>query len=290
MKEIMGKFRIGTVWVAAVAVICMGMLSAGSASASLLFYDGFNGADGTAITTYNSGYGYTGFGDPSVRKAEIDAPGLTVPGKYSVGNSLYLSTNGNNGLNRYDHGFTNTVVNTNTIYASALFKADTLQGNPGTIYVDVPVTGNSPFQAQFGIETLSGTTSLFGNVSGQGGEKKSLGQYQAGETIQLVWKYVYNTATEDVDIYGAVNPSVLSEPVWTSFGNAYSGVLHPNWTVNGVRVATDTNNLNASGWIDEIRIGTTYGDAVSNVPIPGALWLFAPAMAGLAWLRRRFTK
>jgi hypothetical protein len=30
--------------------------------------------------------------------------------------------------------------------------------------------------------------------------------------------------------------------------------------------------------------------AMSSVPIPGALWLFAPALAGLVGLRRRFTK
>jgi hypothetical protein len=53
-------------------------------------------------------------------------------------------------------------------------------------------------------------------------------------------------------------------------------------------VTGGAKNISA-GWIDEIRIATTYSEAVAT-PIPAAAWLLGSGLIGLVAIRRRNKK
>jgi hypothetical protein len=72
-------------------------------------------------------------------------------------------------------------------------------------------------------------------------------------------------------------------PTATEATMIFSGPNGPFWH-------TVILQWNGSG-TSSLSVATASGtDNVAPVPIPGAAWLFAPALAGLMGLRRRFTK
>lgn len=70
-------------------------------------------------------------------------------------------------------------------------------------------------------------------------------------------------------------PNYASETAIQFFGNGWNN-MQPTWN------NLDPNNGNPKGYIVEWN--------ANPVPIPGALWLLAPGLAGLAAIRRRFTR
>jgi hypothetical protein len=289
-RKFKGGIMVGfrrAIFFSLVVFASIGLLFAGPASATLLFSDSFTGTDGQSLTAYDAGYVKdSGPGGT----AKIDEPGLTVAGKYAAGNSLYMNQTASGNFS-YTHGFTQTTVS--TIYASAFFKADNIPlsyaGSYG-LFVDVPVYKNpgddqDERDIKFGIRNNDHVLTLYG-VAENGGFK-DLANISTGIAYQLVWKIVADPTPNKLKLYAAVNPEAGVEPTWTII-NAPGDSLQTDWYVKNVKVQETING--ASGWIDEIRIGTTYDDVVKStapVPIPGAILLFAPGLAGIAILRRR---
>jgi len=289
----MGNFK-RAVFFLLVAIVSTGIVFSGTATATLLFSDSFTGTAGNTITTYDSGYVKdAGAGGT----AKIDSPGLAVAGKYDAGNSLYLSQVGD-GPFSYTHAFANTAVT--TLYGSVYLKPNnipsTTSSNMYGLFVDAPVTktggaGNER-SARFGIQNHAGTLRIFGAVENASQTINYLA-YEAGSTAQLVWKYEWHSLSSDyVTISFALNPDVGSEPgAWTPVGNTdlNGSTGHNGWHMDKVRV--ETNLDLASGWIDEIRIGTTYDDVVKPaVPIPAAVWLLGSGLIGLLGFRLKIRK
>jgi len=273
-------------------VLCC-LLWTGTAKGTLLFYDGFDGTDGTALTAYDSGYskdvGPSG-------TATIDDPGLVVSGKDSAGNSLYLTQTGS-GFFSYSRGFTETTIS--TLYASAFFKADAIPNSTTGVYgifVDLPVTKEltnntiGERDARFGIRNFENQLTLVGWV--ENGGMVDLLNISAESAYQIVWKYVYNSDTSRVSVYAAVNPEAGVEPTWISITGPGDYLSIERWYVDTIRVQTNINT--ATGWIDEIRVGTTYDDVVvassAAVPVPATIWLLGAGLAGIAGIRKRSKK
>jgi hypothetical protein len=109
------------------------------------------------------------------------------------------------------------------------------------------------------------------------------------------------TASGWVDL---VDTSVIYN-AWTAFSIKLTGTSY-QYLINNQVVYTDSTIAGSTGFSAAImQAYNFYGDpallganpvnytanwANTPVPIPGALWLFAPGLAGLIGLRRRFTK
>jgi hypothetical protein len=91
-----------------------------------------------------------------------------------------------------------------------------------------------------------------------------------------------------------------TQPMYLRYGadqNADS-MTFTSWCANSGNNTTPTNldlftglMVNFNGTVAGITFVSNAGnDKIAPVPIPSALWLFAPALAGLVGLRRKFTK
>jgi hypothetical protein len=251
------------------------------ASAYSIYNEPYAGADEQVLTAYDAGYSLrSGSGT-----AKIDAPGLSVPGQGSGGYSLYLSNTAFNGAYSYRHAVPGQQVS--TFYVSALFKVPTLEWSRNSISVDIPLVSSTGTESlsSFGIDN-GPAMQLFATI---GGSRFTLGySYTANTTAQIVAKYVYNSTNHRVSMYAAVNPPAgATEPLWTPIGATLPNDTAPyTWSLNEFGVTAYMEVRNASGWVDEIRIASTYAEVV---PIPGALWLLGSGLVGLAVLRRKRT-
>lgn len=281
------KFSLVRVLFAAAIVASI----AGGAWGAPLFTDSFDGADGTGLMAYNSHY--TVDGSPvSGDKAEIDSPGLAIAGKLSAGNSLYITRTANQ-YNSYhnESDIPDTLLNTTgqAVYLSAFFKAEEMTANSCQFYVAMPfeVVGGSLVREQrIGLKynsTLDKIEAWLGYASGSGGPRV-LADYTPGDTVQIVLRMVVN-ANKSLSVAALVNPAVGDEPSnWYSPGS--TDVTTNGWELNYIELGAYRPSTSSvtKGWIDEIRIGSSYADVVV-VPEPATMSLLA--LGGLALIRRR---
>ncbi len=172
-------------------------------------------------------------------------------------------------------------VNNSLAITSGYYQtAGWLKGS-GTIFGDVVVEGgivapgNSP-----------GTLTINGNYSQGAGGTLAI---QLGGVVQGTSYSFLNvsgeatlTGTLDVDLYGNFQPSsgnYFDILVAKSITGNFSSLDLPTgwaWSIAYLDL------VGHDGVLDTVRI------TANAVPIPGAVWLFAPALAGLVGLRKRF--
>ncbi len=285
------RFWLGRAVCAGAIVISI----AGGAWGAPLFTESFDGTDGIGLMAYNNHY--TVDGSPVAGdKAEIDSPGLSIPGKLSAGNSLYITRTANMSNSYHnDLDMPDTPINTTgqAIYFSAFFKPEKLTANSARFYVELPFRKDGSTlvrEQQMGIKYNSPLGKLEAFVYFEG---SSIAYYTfdddvlAGETIQMVMRVVMNANTT-LTVSALVDPAVGEEPAsWANVGTTDSST--GGWHLNFMELGAYRPNTTSvsKGWIDEIRIGTSYADVVV-VPDPATLSLLAPG--GLAMVRRRRTR
>jgi len=172
--------------------------------------------------------------------------------------------------------------------------------SPGVVNNGSGGTVNSA--ANWGVFTIGGPGANFlmiGPNAGMGGSSPdsnylgSAGQVQANQTVLLVAKLAYTNALDpgtfqvyanpDLSLNEAANAGTLLRD---SGGNTTTTRYAGSW--NAVTMFVGSGETD--GFVDEIRIATTWDEAVGIVPEPGTVGLLASAALGLAGLtlfRRR---
>jgi hypothetical protein len=280
----------GLVIMGAIGFLWVLSILSGTASSAMIYSENFAGTDGVGITAYNPLYTLVS----GTGTAEVDSPGLSLPGKGASGNSLKMNNSSLTPALKYKLDVPDqTLSSTNPLYVSAMFKATEI-GWYGNLIVGIPLTtGTTTKDSYFGIGVpLQGVLRV---VANNGVTQTTLASYSADSTVQVITKYQLNTNANKVNMKAAINPSsITAEPTWTDLGsfNITAGVP---WYISDFSVSAlagtvtgGAKNISA-GWIDEIRIATTYSEAVAT-PIPAAAWLLGSGLIGLVAIRRRNKK
>jgi hypothetical protein len=263
-----------------------GQTHIGAFGTGILTQSGGTHTTGTLVLGYNTGgTGTYEMTDGTLTAADRVVIGMDGTGTFTqtggtvtTGSMVIAQNSGGSGLYDFRSG---------NIYANYIDvnRGGTLRG-AGNIYGNVHVNGgivapgNSP-----GTLNINGVyiQDEFSTLSIE------LGGTEQGITYDLL--RIYGTAsltgTLDINLYGEYTPTagtsydILIADAIIGIGDAgfqgFTNIIGPNgwiWTVQYMDGSTtDTVSLTANA-----------------VPIPGALWFFAPALAGLIGLRRRFTK
>lgn len=246
------------------------------AGASLIAYEGFNYTAGSSLAG-QSGGGSTGFvsewASPFGGDVTLEAGSLSFGALDTTGGKVYVSpTSGTTTAPRS----LSSPISSGVTYVSVLaqFEAGTRQfglalHESGTERL---LIGKQGGQTDWSIGAGGG----FG-VAGTG--------ITATNTPTLLVVRIEWDESGDEDIRLWVNPTPgSSEPALAS---ADAVKIGERGGFNGIRVAAGFNSgsqITATGWIDEVRIGTTWAD-VTPVPEPGSVGLFS--VASLLWLKRR---
>jgi hypothetical protein len=248
----------------AVAVLSAFWIFAGSAEATVLINESYPGTDGTPLSEAGLGwYLSTGSGT-----AEIDTPGLSVPGCGSSGLSLYMS-HASSGDFIYQNS--NTSWSVNAFYASAMFRTTSTSTltSGSWLRVEFPMKryGDDYYErnSYFGLYNNNGTLQLRAAIQDfYGYTSVTLGTYTPGATVQIAIRYVYhNSSIDTVTMSYAVNPQGCTEPTWTLVGTTDSNPYGDGYYVHRVQVNADRGSSGtASGWIDEIRAADSYNQIV----------------------------
>jgi hypothetical protein len=120
-----------------------------------------------------------------------------------------------------------------------------------------------------------------------------LGEYDGG-MITMAVKYHMEpfSGTQYCDyVYAAVVSESGVEPKWIPI--AYEANLTAPYELDFLRLelGISGHNYTDSGYIDEIKIGTTWADvAPAPVPIPAAIWLLGSGVAAIIGIRRKGNK
>jgi fibronectin-binding autotransporter adhesin len=243
--------------------------------------------------------GSTGTIDQSGADSQVlvgDIMGLGNGGTYNMRDgTLNAGALNNQGNFNYTGGAANigTVENTGTFnvnvtsmnisrgftqLAGILKGSGQINGNV-TINGGTVTPGNSP-----------GTLTINGNYTqgALGTLLIELGGTQQGKSDLLsITGSASLTGTLDIDLYDGYKPTV-GDSFDILIANAILGIGDTGF--QGF-----TNIIGPNGWIWTVQYldGSTTDTVrltANAVPIPGAVWFFAPALAGLIGLRRRFTK
>lgn len=224
-----------------------------SAEAVLIAYEGFDYAnDSSPLDGKSGGTGWlapwvsmTSPFDLSVDDTSLDSPIYPFT---PVGDRVSKSA-GSQGIGYREFSGIDLSQDGNVLYASALIKKDG-DATPGT-------GGNN---LEFDLGVNGGTTIRFGSTSSQtfflDVSSNVTGSVVLGDTYFLVMKVTSNAATPDLveaSFFGPGDTVPGTDPTtWSLTHN-----LDSNAAINTARAWIGAS---ASGSIDEIRLGTTWGD------------------------------
>lgn len=296
--------------------ILIALAAFGAATAALAetkFYDGFNAPAGTPLEGYN-GYVITSqpilvSGDSKV--AEIRGPGLAAPGEPSVGNAAYLDYWTRSGAKVWytankdisDFGATDG-SGVNTFYVSALFRSTQFPVDAGAwLKVGIPIDFASGADRYFSIgikqEDRLGVLQpqVFAEGLGSTYGDWYLADYTPGTTVQVVARFSFQkmalTDQYRFEVRAVANPLPGAEPDWSAqpliTGESNKVGTYAVPSVN-LSLARGGSSRGAGGLIDEVRIGTTYGDVVPEVPEPETWGLLAAGLGILGAISRRYRR
>jgi hypothetical protein len=273
---------------------------------------------GTGVTTSRR---TTYVGGGSGAQGTVNQSGGTL----NAGFSLYVGYNGghgtynmsggalsatavfNNDTFNYSGGAINAVFTNNAGATTTVISPNPLTitgsiANAGIFNVNAPLTITSGFTQTAG--TLSGAGTIIGDVRINGGTVAPGnspgvltvdGNYtQTGGTLAIE---LGSSAYDSLHITGS---AAIAGTLKVNLYNGYTPVVGSYFDIllaNGI-TGTFTGLDVPAGWAWNVDYLDANNDSMNDtvrlsanaVPIPGALWLFGPALAGLVGLRRRFMK
>lgn len=251
-----------------------------SASASILFQDGFDYPTGGLAGNVNPGSGDTwGVGNANI---SVSSGNLTYPGLSDLGGNQLSIVNGSAGT--VTNGFIGGAsVSSGSIYYS--FLLDCTQLPPGNSYLTSLNPGANPPNGSGDTLTIYISTATGGFRFGV----RSL----ASSTVSTPSGSPYLTDTT----YFVVAQYDFSAGVASLYINPTPGDPQPAATVSAtsVNAATTIDNVGfksqsttgGSYLIDNLMIGTTWADVTAQaVPEPATVALVSIGLAGLLILRR----
>ncbi len=243
------------------------LISGGSASAALVFYESFEGFS-TGGWPAGSTYG----------EWTVNVPGVGVAAKglsYSNGdvwvhggaNALQFASGAND--NAGAALVTNFGSQTGTLYFSFFAEANpVVHGGQGPWLQPILSPNDTGDSDHACVIVNAGPATYFGGLGGETAARirgtaattELLDHYAAGSTVFVVGKLWKSNPGGNYDrLSAAVNPTTLTEPAsWTATVSHDLGA----GSVEHLRFRTDQFSGGELAWIDEIRVGTSYEDAI----------------------------
>ena len=249
-------------------------ITAGSSKAVLIVYEGFDYPQQTGLATQSGGTGWATTWDSSTWRTnslgygEIST-GLTYSTLTTVGQAARNENNGNQSFRTFTpQGATGLA----TYWISFLIQKDLASG-----------------ASSFGISLFNGPGSeqnFLGHANSDNFSVAGQGANNLGPLVTTTPSFFvarYDMTTNFAHFW--IDPSLSGTPSDASAFNGSAGTAFTDFTFDRIRLGKFDGN---SGYLDEIRIGTAYGD-VSPVPEPSTYALLGLG-ALVALLRMRSAK
>ena len=261
-------------WLAFLSIGAILFLTVNSASAALIAYDNFESY--TAGGDLNGGSGGTGWGSNtwSGGAGDVTVVSGVMPG---YGQSMKIT----------DVGDTAKIISraletsqTGTVYMGMLFRVGQLDSDDFVqFYANNGGDANSG--ASTGAKNATGLP-LFARVGGNVNNVNSSTNAVANTTFQLVLKIENETGGASTTNYDRANLFIDQATEGTS--DASSGANSSVSALSAFNVRTFSFESGDVVYVDELRIATTYAEAI---PEPGSFALAVLGLLGLRGRRRR---
>jgi hypothetical protein len=285
----------------AAALLAAVGLFADPASATLLVYEPFDYLQGLTLdaTAGTNGQNLTGFWSAPVgpfQQLETSAPGLDYGALTGLPAPSGIALGKTNGVTA---GSATVAVDADvlvapdtTLYWSALMTLD--DSSNGNRFASIQFTdGTTGDLIGFGESVVgSGAIRVHADTAATGGlvANGPDNAFVDGHTVLLVGRYVSSSAPDgdrlDLLVYDAIDAESLAGGFDLADPAAELAISLTGLDVDLARIDSITFQIRGTNdnFIDELRIGTAYGDVV---PEPGTALLLAAGLCGLAAAGRR---